>query len=102
MKFYRNTHYVHLNRFIWIYNSIQHINICVCVSRCHAIQAVPNKRQPRDSPRTTKQAQCQGQLPLFTWRLMAMVHSAPLSAAVTGKVHTKEEFFFRKTKEKES
>ena len=38
---------------------------------------------------------------LVTWRLRAVVHSAPLSAAITGKVYTKEDISFRFAKEKE-
>jgi len=39
---------------------------------------------------------------LITWRLRAVVHSAPLWAAVTGKVYTKKDISFRFPKEKES
>jgi len=42
------------------------------------------------------------QTPLpYTQRLRAVVHSAPLSAPVTGKVYTKKNISFRFPKEKE-
>jgi len=38
---------------------------------------------------------------LVTWDLRAVVHSAPLSTAVTGKVYTRKYISFRFTKERE-